>query len=453
VVTGTLRTPAVASNQPSQGASRWDAFTVALAFLMLTNVWRLQDLFPILATLQVPTLAAVASYGLFLIDRDPRRRLRRANHKIVKIATVLFGLALVCIPAGVYPGLSFRFLTLDFSKTFVMMILLAAGMRDRRDIQRMMLVNLIGAVLYSFMVITRIPVGSDGRLGDLYYYDANDLGMLLIMTIPLVVYFARAGMRPLIRAGAVFSLLVLMVALVKTGSRGGFLGFVAVGGFMVWRYRAISKKLRLSAVAVMAVLLLAFGSDRYWTMMSTMLHPSQDYNFSGNAESGRMEIWKRGMGYMMGHPFTGVGANAFPAAEGMISPLAARQQLGIGLKWSAAHNSFVQIGAETGVIGLALFIAMLYQAARALARRRSNGSGGTEAGDAMAQTFAATLVGYCVAGFFLSQGYSAYLYAILGLVAGLDRPDGGMAPSGGGTAPVGPRDRWRASVPRFGTAR
>lgn len=445
----------VTNGRVAAAGSRWDAFTVAMALLILTNVWRIQDLFPILATLQLPTLSALAAYALFLFDRDPRRRLNRVNHRIVKTAAVLFGLALVCIPASVYPGLSFRFLTLDFGKTFAMMILLVAGLRDRKDVERMLWVSLFGAVLYSYMVITRIPVGSDGRLGDLYYYDANDLGMLLVMTLPLVVFFVRKGNPGWMRLAAVTSVLILMIALVKTGSRGGFLGFLAVGIYMMWRYRAISRKVRLGAVAAMVVLLLAFGSQKYWDMMSTMLHPSTDYNFSANVESGRMEIWKRGIGYMLSNPFTGVGANAFPVAEGTISPLAERQQRGIGLKWSAAHNSFVQIGAETGFIGLGLFITLLVFAGRALVtRKRARFRGDASPAEAIAQTFAAALVGYCVAGFFLSQAYSPYLYTLLGLIASparLDAEAGAGAVAGAITPPArasGPG--WRVGVPRLG---
>ena len=52
---------------------------------------------------------------------------------------------------------------------------------------------------------------------------------------------------------------------------------------------------------------------------------------------------------------------AFPVAEGTIFvPLAARAEaVGHGLKWNAAHNSFVEIGAELGIPGLLVFLALL----------------------------------------------------------------------------------------------
>jgi O-antigen ligase len=87
----------------------------------------------------------------------------------------------------------------------------------------------------------------------------------------------------------------------------------------------------------------------------------------------------------------------------------------VGFKWSAAHNSFVQIGAELGVLGLGLFVALFAVAVRALSRV-GRGQG---AAAFLAQTLTASLVAYVVSGFFLSAAYWAYLYTLLGMVAGL----------------------------------
>jgi O-antigen ligase len=120
---------------------------------------------------------------------------------------------------------------------------------------------------------------------------------------------------------------------------------------------------------------------------------------------------------MVSDPLTGVGARAFPVAEGTLSPLAVRQEYGIGLKWSAAHNSFVQIGAELGILGLIAFVAAIGTALRSLSRvaNRSTHSGAVS----LARALSASLVGYCAAGFFLSQAYGSGLYLLLALAIAL----------------------------------
>lgn len=132
-----------------------------------------------------------------------------------------------------------------------------------------------------------------------------------------------------------------------------------------------------------------------------------------------MDIWKRGVGYMLSHPALGVGADAFAVAEGRLSAEARqRHRYGRGFQWSTAHNSFIQIGAELGVLGLVLFVALLAAAFRLLSRLR-RWAGGESA--VLAQVLAGSLVAFVVTATFLSQAYSAYLYTLLGMIVGLAR--------------------------------
>jgi O-antigen ligase len=119
---------------------------------------------------------------------------------------------------------------------------------------------------------------------------------------------------------------------------------------------------------------------------------------------------------------TGVGLGAFPVAEGTLSPLAQRQAWGEGVKWSVAHNSFVQVGAELGVAGLLVFVALLITSF--VTAMRSAGLARTTSdvrAESLARALAVSLVGYAVAGFFLSQAYAAFLFVLVGLILGLAR--------------------------------
>ena len=406
---------------PAARAPGWDPLLMCLAATVLVTTWRVQDLVPILGTLQFPMLAAAAAYATYFLERDRRRMLSGIKHPVTTLAVVLLILMVASVPGGVYPGLSFRFIFKDHIKTLGMMLLIAASIRTVTDVERFAWVQVLGAVLYALVVLTSVSVGTNGRLGDLWYYDANDLGMLLAATLPLMIYAIRPGVRTLHRLLGLAGMGVATLTVVKTGSRGGFLALLGSGAYLLFGFQAIPKRVRVLSVAALVVLFMAIANDHYWSMMGTLLHPTQDYNWSGKAEEGRMEIWKRGMGYMLGSPFVGVGANAFPVAEGTLSPYAARQAIGIGFKWSAAHNSFVQIGAELGVGGLLCFLALLYSAFRALRRvdRLGRRLPGSAPPAALAQALIATLLAYCIGGFFLSQAYSPLLYAVLGMIVGL----------------------------------
>jgi O-antigen ligase len=210
------------------------------------------------------------------------------------------------------------------------------------------------------------------------------------------------------------------------------------------------------------ILLTVFGSTTYWNMMRTMLHPQQDYNMT--ADAGRKAIWKRGVGYMLSHPVVGVGAAAFEQAEGTLSAISREYATqGRGLKWSTAHNSFVLVGAELGIGGLVLFVTMLGTSFKHLARiKYGRGEDPIVSAEdaAFAQTLTASLIGFCVAGCFVSASYFSLLYVLIGLVVAEDSlrsrrlVRGSAGPST--PAPVrghaAPRDAQRAPQSRWAPA-
>jgi O-antigen ligase len=402
-------------------ASR-DALFYALAINVLCYVWRVQDLFPVLGTIKFVPLATLAAVGLFVLDGDRRRLILGIKHKVLTYAGLILVWMVLSVPGSLYKGLSFNFILQDHIKTFVLMILLAASIRSIKDVERYVLVQVIGSALYCYFIMFKFTLGMEGRLDNLVYYDANDLGMLIVCTLPLAILFLRGNTSWVLRAFAAIVVLFSLKTIIKTGSRGAFLGMVAVMVFMLFQFRAFSKQARIVAVSTVVSLMLLIGNETYWDMMATILNPKDDYNWSGQSETGRMEVWKRGMGYMFSRPIFGVGARAFPVAEGTISEAAELQEYGIGLKWSAAHNSFVEVGAELGIPGLAFFCLVLATAFFACQKiGRTKPEPGRRPGDAAAlgQALCTAIVGYVVAGFFLSQAYSAYMYVTYGIILGL----------------------------------
>lgn len=448
-----LRPGAAAARRPV----KVDLLLVAVITCILTYAWRVQDLVPVLASIKLPILGSLGAYGLYAITSDSRRKLKSIRHPVTKYLVVIMALAVASVPTSLYQGLSFGFVKDDLGKSFLLMIILAASVRAVEDVRRYVAAVVIGGAFYAQYVYLYVDVGMSGRLGNLVYYDANDLGMLLVCTMPLAIFFAIRGRTLLARMASVLTIGLFLLVIVKSGSRGAFLGLIGFGAYLLVGYRAIPSKIRVGAVVACFAGLLLAGNETYWGMMQTLLNPSADYNWSGNSDSGRMEVWKRGIGYMLHRPLTGVGARAFPVAEGQLSPLADRQQYGIGLKWSAAHNSFVEIGAELGVLGLIAFVLLLvhaYRAARGVSPGEPRGGRPSDA-VFLGHALAGSIVGYVICGFFLSQAYAAYMFIIYGLIVGLAKVTGGApAPA---SAPIkskaarvlsGPR-KAGAALPRF----
>jgi O-antigen ligase len=153
--------------------------------------------------------------------------------------------------------------------------------------------------------------------------------------------------------------------------------------------------LLLAAVPCLLLTLFGTNTSRY----STILNPEGDYNYFD--ETGRLAIWERGIDLIVLHPVTGVGVAGFDEAI-------ADQRTAAGLppRWQTAHNAFIQIGAETGIPGLALFVAMIVTAFTGFAQVLR--SGASKDLIRIAEMGFIGLVGQIASIMFLSQAYSPY---------------------------------------------
>ncbi len=384
---------------------------------------RIHQLFPAVGAVRPAVLAGALAIGLYLIDRGDARSAAGVFVSTTRYVIALLAWMALSTPGSVWPGNSFELLFDNFLKTVVMYLVIAGSVRGVRDVHRLAITYLACATIYAAVVLARFDLGSGDawRLGRLYYYDANDFATLAVSAMPLAVYLLHAGRRMLERALAGASLALLVLAFVYTGSRGGFIALIATAAFIVLRYNGIALRWRAAATALAAIVLLFAASDQYWKQMSTIV---SDADYNRTEESGRLQIWRRGVGYMLDYPVFGVGPAGFQAAEGRLSPHASRQQFGIGVRWNAAHNSFIQAGAELGIPGLLLFAAIIVSAFRMLnrvARSRTSPRPRDRAAAQLTQALTASLIGFVVGAFFLSLAYSEMLYTLVALAVGLHR--------------------------------
>lgn len=406
------------------GEPRADALILVLSLALLTAVWRMQDLFAPLGIIRPTITTTLLAALLFALDTGSRRRLAALRSATLGMAVVLLVILAIGAPVSIWPGGSIAFLARDFIPSIMLAVLIAGAARGVRDIEVLIAVLLAGAAIFSVYILVTVQVEPTGRLGRLRYYDVNDLALLIVSSIPLAVLMLRRGSGRLRTTFAVACLGIFVVTLVRSGSRGGFLAFVVVSFYLLVRYRALPARVRAGAVIGGMLLLLATGTDRYWQMMQTMLHPKSDYNWAGNTYDGRMEIWKRGLGYVGEHPALGVGADAFPVAEGELSTMARhRRELHLSTKWSVAHNAYIHIAAEGGLFAFAAFVGMLALAFRSLARvnRVARERGGDPRVAACAQALTGAFLGYAFAQFFISAQYFTFLYVLVGLVAATEK--------------------------------
>jgi O-antigen ligase len=400
---------------------RWDLLLICVAGFILVSVGRLHQLFPALLPLQPALVTGTLAIALYLADRTPIRQAPRAQGRALSFLLAFLVWSGLSVPGALWPGGSLQ-VFIDLTKTVLMCFLTIAAVRSARDVERLAFVYFAAAVIFAALALLRFGPGEGRRFERLYYYDSNDFATFAVTALPLGIHFIFGQRRIALRLAACIGVWPLVVAFVRSGSRGGFIALLAAAAFFLFRHSSIPTWRRVTGILVLLLIFSATAGDTYWERMRTMLHAEEDYNLM--SPYGRWQIWRRGVGYMLQYPVFGVGAGNFETAEGRLSPLAKLQERGLPLKWSAPHDSYLQVGVETGVPGLLLFVGFLVSCFAALRTvERATGQPGAQVRGPpeLAQALMASLTGFVVGAFFLSLAYQGMLYTLVALALGLQK--------------------------------
>lgn len=201
--------------------------------------------------------------------------------------------------------------------------------------------------------------------GRLVMEHANPQGWFLGMMVPLWLdrwdkQTSRKG-----KIEALFWLFLLLGVLVSTFSRAGWLaagaGAVAwvafsriskLRGVMSFLWRTPGRRIATSAVLGVVFVLLALGA---WTV-ATRIRP--------DSASFRLELWYLGLQLLREKPLLGAGPGSFGLAVQSLIPPAPRA----GDLATQAHNGYLNLVAETGLIGFIALAILGVQMVRVLLR-------------------------------------------------------------------------------------
>ena len=221
--------------------------------------------------------------------------------------------------------------------------------------------------------------------------DANYYSLSALITIPIAFYLLKARPRPWERWLCIACLAVTLLGLTAAASRGGLLG---LGVAIVWAAVQTRQRWRLLGLAavVMIPLLLASPSSPLRRLVSPNLSDRE-------ATDNRLAAWRAGLSMVTAEPLTGVGVGNFQPLIGQY----ARPGEDVG---TVAHNMYLEIAAEMGLPGLAIFVAILWSAFRTLRRvRRQTRRDGPLILYQSATGLEAGLIGFLAACFFVSAQY------------------------------------------------
>lgn len=240
-----------------------------------------------------------------------------------------------------------RFITL--AQLFAMLWLIWEFCRTPLAQLRLIQTYVAGAALSSVFTIIRCARGQQT-----YYrryatpgFDPNDLGLTLALAIPMALYLAfRIGGRAawLIRLVVALISVGILLTASRTALIAACLGFAFA--LLTWRIAPLSQ--RLSAAALLALLIL--GAVRLAPPASRERLATLPAELTRGTLHNRTQIWKAGIRVFKTHVLAGVGAGAYPEA---VRPWLGRPSVP-GHEYNA-HNTYLSVAVETGVVGAALF--------------------------------------------------------------------------------------------------
>lgn len=404
-----------------------DPYRLALMLYLVVVISRIHQHYPVIARFRPAFLLFVVAAGYAAIRPGILAGLGSLRVWPVKALFALGIAVCLSVPFGISLGGSASFVLGTYLKLYIFTFMLILAFRDAPDIRLFVwaYVASLGFLVWMALFVFAPTVDYDGtvRLNELYSYDSNDLGTVLVMGLPLALLtFQTSGLR-----GRIFSGLIVLgigAALAKTGSRGAFVGFLSVGLGLFFVVRTIPLSKRIAFVAVVVVAMVAAAPSGYWERISSLRDPTQDYNW--DTEDGRRQLALRGLGYMMQYPLFGIGIHNFFRAEGTISSKARTRVAGEGIVFRAAHNSHVQVAAELGITGLVIWTVLMVAGVVVplRLRRRMPSAWARGSPDEKFLYFGATYlpvsyVGFIVAGTFVSFAYYEVTYLLIALLIGL----------------------------------
>lgn len=400
----------------ARGTGRREA-TFSLPFLFLLiyigfTYARPEDYFPFFRLLHIPMILTLLLGAIWLLKAD-KTALR---DPLVILFGVFIGLAALSVTFAVN-----GYWVYQSTKLLVLHLLIALVLLS--FVRGAMLNRFIGLwlALHVFIAVKGMVMG--GTYGRGFLGDENDLALTLNMAIPYAYFLSQSRNNSL--AKRIFYLVaacILVLGVIMTYSRGGFVGLVAaIGGILMYSKNRVRNFL---AVALLGGLLLLVVPQSYYKEIGTIEGGFQE--LGEDTRAARIYLWKRGWEMFLDNPVLGVGAGNFQwnvAKYELRTPEFDPRTFHLH-GGTVSHSIYFTLIPEFGLVGTSVYIAMVVMLFVRLKRLGTT----TEASNTnlsdeiplMARATSASLLAFLAGGAFITVLYYPNFWYLLGVATALE---------------------------------
>jgi O-antigen ligase len=242
----------------------------------------------------------------------------------------------------------------------------------------------------------------------------NGYGQFMLFLVPLALdRLWNENRRPL-RIFAVWALVVCALTIVFTFSRGVFVGLIVVLVLMFIQRRP--KPVAILITILLVAVMLQFIPVRYTERLATLADLLPGVGLDARTEvsfRGRLSENIAGVQMFTDHPVLGVGLGNFNYHYQTYS-----RRLGLDPRREArsAHNLYLEIASEMGLLGLAWFAILQWVTFRGLQRARADfKSARMPSYEGMVVAFGIAIIGFLVTSLFRHMAYPRYVWLLYGI--------------------------------------
>jgi O-antigen ligase len=409
----------VDSTEDQQKTTAGDFGFVLVTVFLIFEYGRPQDAVPLIGALR-PTLLFLP---LLLITwwRCPKSGIASPQISLMLMMLVLLAIHI--------PFSTNYYWAYQETEEFAMLLPLCVAIALFVDTQERLLTMMRWWVLLAFYISVRTII-KHGSAGSNFLGDPNDVALLLDTMLPFVLCMLVYEKRVLYRLVYVGVAVTCLAGIVTTGSRGGFIGLVAVMA-VIWLISP-RKVLTLVFVCVLAAGTLEFAPqsylDRIESIQGTKLEGGKvagDRNES--TAEGRLASWRAAWEMFKDHPL-GVGPRNFPIRFPEYQGTAFGRH---GMWGRAAHSLWFTLLAELGIPGAILYALLLRANWRSLWRliRLPADQPQQRLAYLLGMAFVAGLAGFFASGTFLSVLYYPHYWVLSALIVAAEKSLLPAAPS------------------------
>lgn len=294
----------------------------------------------------IPRVTGALALGLALLAVVVSGRFRRWHpfHLAALLFWIWAGLNLLIYHSG--ERLPAKFWT--YAQLLLVLWMIWEIAPSERRVRGLLTAYVFGAYVAAFdtLLIYRRQAGALRRFAA-GGADPNDLAMVLALALPMAWYLGMTYRQPLLRWACRGYIPLAIVAIGLTGSRGGMVAATVALLIVPLSMTQLSPGRLVSAIALVGVagaLAVIYIPETLLQRLSTI-----GTELEGGRVGGRGKLWMAGLEAFRAHPLGGYGTGHYKSA---ITPI-------LGQAAQVAHNSYISVLVEQGIVGFLLYMAML----------------------------------------------------------------------------------------------